>query len=229
MPPVPGKGGNWFAKLPTAGKAGVIVGGLGAALLIYKHFKSASATSTPVSTAAGCPSGYSSDGAGGCVPTSSGAGAQGGGYGGGSGGGGGDSGIGAQILTALQALTSANAAGAGSGSATQPLNNPATPGDGTGSQPTTSAATGTAPISATPISAPTTGPTASGGYPLSAQPSAPTAFPFTTIFTGTGGTTYYGVGNQAALAKAKAAGYKIADAKSIGVPGGTTKAQYAYR
>jgi hypothetical protein len=104
--PLPKKpGGNWFAKLPTAGKAGVIVGGLAGAVLLYKRFKSASSgtTASPTTTGGGCPSGYMDDGTGtgNCIPIATGAGNQGGGYGGG---GGGDNGLGQQILSALQNL-----------------------------------------------------------------------------------------------------------------------------
>ena len=79
----------------------------------------------------------------------------------------------------------------------------------------------------------TTGPNASGGYTpaqvQAAQPTAPTTFPFTTIFTGQNGTVYYGLGNGAPVKAAEAAGYKITTAQAAGVPGGTTKAQYAYK
>lgn len=78
-----------------------------------------------------------------------------------------------------------------------------------------------------------TGPTASGGYTPSAveqsYPTAPTTFPFTTIFTGSNGTVYYGLGNENAVNQAVAAGYTITNAQAAGVPGGTTKAKYAYK
>jgi hypothetical protein len=44
-----------------------------------------------------------------------------------------------------------------------------------------------------------------------------------------GSTTYYGVPNQSALSAAQAQGYTITTAKAAGVPGGTTKAKYAYK
>lgn len=211
-------GGAWFTKLPPLGKAGVVVGGLAVLVIGYKHFKGTSST-TAATTAGGCPPGYQSDGAGGCVSASAMSAGTGGGYGGGAGGGG-DTGLGQSILSALNQLSSTLA--------TSPNPSINTPGDSTGTAPTTSASTGTAPISAAAPPAPdTTAFKTTGGY--APGPSTPN-FNFTTIFTNPStGQTYYGLGNQGSVTAARSAGYKIATAKDIGVPGGTTKAQYAYK
>lgn len=76
-----------------------------------------------------------------------------------------------------------------------------------------------APAAATPESAPASDPVAS-------QPPQPSWA--STTFNG-GGSTYFGVPNEGALAIAQSQGYKITTAKAAGVPGGTTKAKYAYK
>lgn len=86
---------------------------------------------------------------------------------------------------------------------------------------------------AAPNAALTTGAAASGGYTpaavKAANPDAPTNFAFTSIFSGSSGQTYYGVGNEDELKKALAAGYTQTNAQAAGVPGGTTKAKYVYK
>ena len=87
----------------------------------------------------------------------------------------------------------------------------------------TSSSTPPVSIPGTPNAGPGTG---SAGVATAKAAGAP--FGYTTIFSGSGGQTYYGLGNPTELAAAKAAGYTITTAKAAGVPGGSTTAKYAY-
>lgn len=82
------------------------------------------------------------------------------------------------------------------------------------------------PAPAPPVSIPANSGTGSSGVKAATAQGAP--FGYSTIFNNAG-VTYYGVGNPSEQAAAQSAGYKIVTAQAAGVPGGSTKAHYAYK
>jgi hypothetical protein len=194
-------------KLGIAFGAAVIIG-VGVYLFAKKR-SSSSTTSSPATTLVtptdpNANSGYSSGGYGGSQV-------------------GGDNGTGTLSNDLVQAIVTGNQAVVGALTNLPTVSGPVT------NNYTTTAPSGGTGGSGTGDSGGNGG---NGGNGAAAQQSNPTPsapnFAYSTVFSNNG-VTYYGIPKVSELSAPLAQGYKQTNAKAIGVPGGTTKAQYVYK